>query len=764
MEDKERYNVGIITASIKDPFSRRLAHGAMTAAEKLNINLFVFPGKYLDDSLYSSNHENAYEYQYNSLFHYAAQAKLDYLIVATGTIAYSYDYIQKKNFLSMFRDTPVLSVAAVIDGYDSLSFDNMSGVIHAVNYLAREQGRKHIGIMAGNLNNSDCEERYEAYRYALKKNNLEYKDSYCMPCALNDHVTKETEQLILLNPELDAIICVNDNVALGVYEVLHKHNKHIGNDIAVVGFDDLSFSNRLEPPLASVKADAFKLGEVAVEKALNYLTGNRDNRHYIETEFIPRQSAYGQQNIHLLSDNFFDGSKEEIADSITAFFHKSGADSELNEDVREYTSELIKSIGYRFVLSKTDEDDLRYVINMVDILFTKITGVVSTMTRMQDIIDSGYTRLAEAAPPENIPYIRRLYNYFYKRLALDIASEYRMLEEKQELRLHYDYLFIRDTLTVSQNYHDNCEMLRRLSVIGACTSFLYLFKNPVTYHNKGEFPKDIELDFVGYAYGNDTFTLPTDEQSITVPEAFCNRHLNANRRHTMIAVDLFSAEFQYGIILCEPETFAFLDEIELVTYRISSIAKMMYILREQEKILLELNAKSTVLESSIKDDELTKVLNRWGFYEEAIKMVKKRENAGVTYIIGYADTDNLRKINEKYGREEGDYALKALAVCLKALFGSDAILGRMNSDEFAVIVPKEKIGEIADIQRKCNDIIMKLNSDSGKPYLITVSLGLVEEKCTDSYDINNFIDKASEKLYDSISTKKIVNEARRRTN
>ena len=48
-------------------------------------------------------------------------------------------------------------------------------------------------------------------------NNLEYKDSYCMPCALNDHVTKETEQLILLNPELDAIICVNDNVALGVF-------------------------------------------------------------------------------------------------------------------------------------------------------------------------------------------------------------------------------------------------------------------------------------------------------------------------------------------------------------------------------------------------------------------------------------------------------------------------------------------------------------------------------------------------------------------
>ena len=49
---------------------------------------------------------------------YAAKAKLDHLIVCTGTIAYICDDVRKKEVLDHLSGTPLLNVASIIDGYD----------------------------------------------------------------------------------------------------------------------------------------------------------------------------------------------------------------------------------------------------------------------------------------------------------------------------------------------------------------------------------------------------------------------------------------------------------------------------------------------------------------------------------------------------------------------------------------------------------------------------------------------------------------------
>ena len=59
------------------------------------------------------------------------------------------------------------------------------------------------------------------------------------------------------NPDIDAVICVSGIMAQTLYTVLNDRGIHIGRDIAVTGFDDLPFAAKLEPPLASVRADAY---------------------------------------------------------------------------------------------------------------------------------------------------------------------------------------------------------------------------------------------------------------------------------------------------------------------------------------------------------------------------------------------------------------------------------------------------------------------------------------------------------------------------
>lgn len=109
-QHEKRYNIGLLIANITDAFSNGIAKGAIRRAAELDANLVIFPGKYIGI-------QNKYEYQYNVLFDIAAAAELDYLITAVGTIAYAYDGDQRKAFLDILGNTPVLSVASEIPVY-----------------------------------------------------------------------------------------------------------------------------------------------------------------------------------------------------------------------------------------------------------------------------------------------------------------------------------------------------------------------------------------------------------------------------------------------------------------------------------------------------------------------------------------------------------------------------------------------------------------------------------------------------------------------
>ena len=97
---------------------------------------------------------------------------------------------------------------------------------------------------------------------------------------ISEFCVSEAEELLDRNPDCDAVICVNDEMASVFYPILQKRGKSIGRDIMLVGFDDRLFAVKMDPPLASVKADAYAMGYRAVEKAVNALSGKNDTDHY----------------------------------------------------------------------------------------------------------------------------------------------------------------------------------------------------------------------------------------------------------------------------------------------------------------------------------------------------------------------------------------------------------------------------------------------------------------------------------------------------
>lgn len=742
----ERYNIGLLVATITDPFSCQLSQGVMAAAEKNDVDLCVIPGKYIGVNYNDKNAEH--EYQYNAMFSYAAAGNFDYLIVALGTIAFALNNRNKREFLRMFDGTPLLSVAAEVEGYDYLQYDNKAGIIQAVDYLAQVQGRKHICMMVGDFNNFECAERYDAYLYALDKNGLDYESRYVITSDLSSYCKEQANTLLDRNPEADAVICVNDMIASMVCESVREHGKRVGRDVAVVGFDDLPLASKLDPPLSSVRADAFMLGERALEKALNFLNGREDNDHYLATSFIPRQSSYDRPDIFKSSDTIFNGAFEEIITNILDYIFENNMLLRLRSDVEEFCGVFLNELVRRFIDRPAAEEDLRYIMDLAESFFGRGYKIVDKIIKIHNVIDSGYKWVLERCPDESRPYAAKLYEYLYKRINTVIVSDYKILEDKQSQYIHTSNLVIRDTLMFDGNLTDYyAQILKSLHHIGCETGYLYLFEKPFKYHAGEVLQRDLEWLFKSYHYGANIHTVPEEEQRIKADKVFSNDYLARDRRHTTIAASLYVREYQYGMLLCEPNNSDFLNELELITYQISSAVRTIEILQDQEKILTALHAKNLALENMSKIDELTKVYNRRGFYEAASKMIEKPENKDRTLIVCYADMDNLKMVNDSYGHIEGDFAIKALAECICKLFGSEAVVGRMGGDEYAAVAFKDLAGSAEEIYAAKKKCIEELNSRAEKPYRISLSIGLYECVCSDSYDLKAAMDKADDDLY-----------------
>ena len=753
----ERYNIGILVANIMDSFSNRVSKGAIAAAEAFDANLFIFPMKYLDVDYDNTMLDMKFEYQYNILMDYAAKAKLDHLIVCTGTIAYISDDVRKKEVLDHLSGTPLLNVASNIDGYDYLIYDNKAGVTQAVDYLIKKQNRKHICMMIGKLINLECRERYEAYRAALEANGIEFNDNMIIESDISEFCVSEAEELLDRNPDCDAVICVNDEMASIFYPILQKRGKSIGRDIMLVGFDDSPIAVKMDPPLASVKADAYAMGYRAVEKAVNALSGKNDTDHYCKTEFIPRASCSSESLYLSNMNNVFSGDDTAIAENIINYIYQSNIPAETYEQVKHFCLKMVAELRSRIINRTADTDDLKYLSDKIEEFLSRNRYGMELVPRMIETVDGCHKWLMRNAPAENAAVINGIFKYAVMKISNVMISDFKKLEDSHKEHTHLSNLFTRDTLMFNENMAMSyARMMNKFYCLDIRSSYLFLIDEPAEYLNNGEFPKDLKWKFMSYQDGMNFSMVPANERDVSAEYMYRNKYISDSERHTFIIADLYSREYQYGLLLCEPTSDKFFADLELVVYQVSAAVKLINLISEQDRINEKLHMKNIALENLSEIDEMTGIYNRRGFYRAAEAFIES--NKGKDIIVCYADMDNLKLVNDGYGHSEGDFSIKSLALCLKEAFGENGIVGRMGGDEFAAFILSEKTEGIESIIGKKRRYIEHLNQTANKPYHIDMSMGFCECVCENSYDFKETVDKADGKLYDNKTERKRRNK------
>jgi DNA-binding LacI/PurR family transcriptional regulator len=97
---------------------------------------------------------------------------------------------------------------------------------------------------------------------------------------------------------MDAVFVGNDQMALGVLQVVCQKGMEVPQDMAVVGFDGMAEAAYYSPPLTTIQQDQQKLGCIAVHELIHVIEANRQDKVFyhpknisLDPELIIRASS-----------------------------------------------------------------------------------------------------------------------------------------------------------------------------------------------------------------------------------------------------------------------------------------------------------------------------------------------------------------------------------------------------------------------------------------------------------------------------------------
>ncbi len=174
----------------------------------------------------------------------------------------------------------------------SVSVDDAAGICMVVEHL-RGLGHERIGHVAGPQTTLAGSARHDAFVSAMQANGAMTDDRY-VAFAESFSITEGARcarRLLAASEPPTAIVAANDLLALGCCSAVQRADLRCPEDVSIVGFDDLPFVDRTNPPLTTVRAPHYELGVRAAELLLG---GLRDpDARYEVVRLLPQLVARG---------------------------------------------------------------------------------------------------------------------------------------------------------------------------------------------------------------------------------------------------------------------------------------------------------------------------------------------------------------------------------------------------------------------------------------------------------------------------------------
>jgi DNA-binding LacI/PurR family transcriptional regulator len=179
------------------------------------------------------------------------------------------------------------------DAVCTVDNDNISAAHMATDYLLR-MGRRRIAYIGGPVELTVTRDRLRGYRDALEAHGIGYDPHRVMFAEFNAHsAASATIDLLSQSPPPDAILALDDMLAIAAMRTAKQHGYRVPEDLAVVGFNDSPLCEYVEPRLTSVAVEIPALARRATEMLIGLVEGREPNpkRQIAPARLVKRDSA-----------------------------------------------------------------------------------------------------------------------------------------------------------------------------------------------------------------------------------------------------------------------------------------------------------------------------------------------------------------------------------------------------------------------------------------------------------------------------------------
>lgn len=170
-----------------------------------------------------------------------------------------------------------------------VAIDHEQGARDATRHLI-DLGHRHIAHVAGPANWFDARARVDGWRAELTEAGLPVPELVAGGWGANQGYSA-AKRLLQQSTPPTAVFAANDLLALGMMRACHQEGVRIPDDIAIVGYDDISGSDFYEPPLTTVRQPFQEVGRQAIETLLAALGGTTTDPVRTRPELIVRESS-----------------------------------------------------------------------------------------------------------------------------------------------------------------------------------------------------------------------------------------------------------------------------------------------------------------------------------------------------------------------------------------------------------------------------------------------------------------------------------------
>lgn len=197
-----------------------------------------------------------------------------------------------------------------------------------------------------------------------------------------------------------------------------------------------------------------------------------------------------------------------------------------------------------------------------------------------------------------------------------------------------------------------------------------------------------------------------------------------------IAVALYVDSFNFATLAEGNRTFAILTDIVLPTVLAGPL--LFFFLFKLRQLAISQHELAIMAST----DPLTGLFNRRAFVEvaEAYLASLKAANADIGGALLIVDADNFKSINDRFGHEMGDQALKLLSGTIRTTLRQTDLAGRIGGEEFGILLPgsnAEQSGIAAErLRRSVNEIYF---APQGQRHPISISVGGATFKGSQSF-------------------------------